>query len=202
MWSSVVMIALRASTHVPGSPACTSAAATSRLLSSSPTAATTSDMLGDSSRSSSSVRTTAASCVALLVDLRFERRVAGRELARGHQVTLPELRHAGHRVVGLRGRRVGGDFEQRVGDAAHGRHHHGGPGTVTAARSTNDLDEAADGFRVGHRRAAELLYDHGSEAGLKTRNSCTKTPPTWGQNDVYSTRDGFLPSCNFCRAPL
>jgi hypothetical protein len=138
--------------------------------------------------------------VALLVDLRFERRVAGRKIARGHEVSLPDLRHAGHGVFGLRGRRVGGDLEQPVGNAAHGRHHHGGPGTVTAARSTNDLDEAADGFRVGHRRAAELLYDHGSERRVRRpATTCTKTPPMQGQNDVYSTLGAFLPSCNFCR---
>ena len=165
MWSSVVMMARRASTHAPGSPACTMAAATSLELRSSPTAATTSDMLGDSSRSSTSVRTTATSWSHCSLIWRFERGVARRQVPRRRQVALANLRDACQRLVGFGGGGVGRHFEQAVGDAAHGGHHDGRAGAVAGARSTDDFDEAADGIGVGHRRAAEFLYDHWMRGG-------------------------------------
>ena len=61
MWSSLVTMARRASTHSAGRPACRSAAATIRELRSSPIAATTSSVRGETSRSTPSARTIATS---------------------------------------------------------------------------------------------------------------------------------------------
>ena len=160
MWSSVVMIARRASTHVPGSPACARAAATSRELRSSPTAATTSDMRGDTSRSSASVRTTATNWSHCSLICASKPAIAGRQVARRGQVTIANLRDAREGLVGVGGGRVGRHLEEAVGHAAHGGHDHGRAGAVARAGRTDDLDEAADGVGVGDRRAAEFLYDH------------------------------------------
>ena len=165
MWSSVVMIARRASTHVPGSPACTRAAATSRELSSSPTAATTSDMRGDSSRSSTSVRTTATSWSHCSLSCGYQFGVAGRQIPRRGQVAVADLRDARQRLVGLGGGGIGCQVQQAVGDAAHGRHHDGRAGAVAGACGTDNLDQASDGVWIGDRRAAEFLHNHWMRGG-------------------------------------
>ena len=120
-------------------------------------------MLGDSSRSSTSVRTTATNWSHCSLICASSAASPGARSRAAAQVPVANFRDACQGVVGLGRGGVGGHLEQAVGDAAHGGDHDGRAGAVTGACDADDLDEAADGLGVGHRRAAEFLYDHGCE---------------------------------------
>ncbi len=170
VWSPLVTMALRASTHDAARPREDNAAATMRLLRISPMAAIVSSQRGDHFTQHPKRANHAIERVELLRDVAFYRcalSISGNDACHFKMPCAQRLEVISG-AIDVSGAGLGRHTKQSIGRAAQRRHHHDGPAPVGGLRldrhlprRANDGHETLDGVAVGDRGATKFRDDHG-----------------------------------------